>query len=439
MRGRRLLIGSLIPLAAIAACVGPSRIQGPIHGGAAVSDGAARDDLVARLRCQGYLLHGAHQTDEKRRVFDAGAHFLFPWAWRGISPAGCWVEILHPLYGMRRVELERRFALELGTLELVAWDAALSAPEGLSVADLHRHLFSLRYDYVPAFRDAAARARLARYVPALHALYDRGLRELPAMDRDRFGSNEDSLRNLRAIEEAVGYERPPVQEALFAAAARGDVERIRALLHEGADADAWSAEHAAAIHLAAEGGHTDAVLALLDGGADVDRQEEGLGESPLLLALWRHDAQTALALLDRGADPTLASRGVTPLRVASRNGMLDVVRALVERGALVRAREERHRSDALVAAAGAGHGEVVRALLAAGVPPDAGLPGWSALMHAASHGKLRAAELLLDGGADPRAVSDTGRTALGLAREHGRSDVVALLEARGASDLPDAR
>jgi ankyrin repeat protein len=117
--------------------------------------------------------------------------------------------------------------------------------------------------------------------------------------------------------------------------------------------------------------------------------------------------------------------------------MLDLVRALIERGALARAREPQHPSQALVAAAGEGHSEVVRALLDAGVSPDAGLPAWSALMHAASNGKLRAAEVLLDAGADPRAVSDTGKTALGLAREHGRSELVALLEARGASGLPD--
>jgi ankyrin repeat protein len=431
---RRLWIGVLLPLAAVAACVGPRSVQGPIRGGVALADAAERDDLVARLRCQGHGIHGAHTTDTESRVFGAGERFLFLWAWRGVSPAGCSVELLHPLYLMQHVQLEPRFALDLGRLELARWDAALAAaPEGLSIGDLHRHIFYLRYYYLPAFRDERARAGLARYVPGLHALYDQGLRTLPGMDLDRFGSNEDTLANLRAIEAAVGYARPPEQEALFAAAADGDAGRVRAALAAGADPDAWNAQHAAAIHLAAKAEHTEAVLALLDAGADADRQLEGLGDTALLLALQEHDARTALALLERGADPTLASRGTTPLRVAARNGMLDVVHALVERGALARAREERHRADALVAAAAEGHSEVVRALVAAGVAPDAGLPAWSALMHAARNGKLRAAQALLDAGADPRAVSDTGKTALGLAREHGRSELVALLEARGAS------
>jgi ankyrin repeat protein len=109
-----------------------------------------------------------------------------------------------------------------------------------------------------------------------------------------------------------------------------------------------------------------------------------------------------------------------------------VVRALLERGALERAGE--HGGDqALAAAAGEGHAEVVRALLAAGVPPDGGLPAWTALMHAARNGKLRTAEVLLGAGADPNAVSDRGKTALGLARENERREMIALLESRGAA------
>jgi ankyrin repeat protein len=54
-------------------------------------------------------------------------------------------------------------------------------------------------------------------------------------------------------------------------------------------------------------------------------------------------------------------------------------------------------------------------------------------MHAARNGKLRAAEILLDAGADPNAVSVNGKTALEMAREEGHSEIVELLVARGAS------
>ena len=432
MRGYRLLLAALIPIVGIATCVGPRSLQGPVRGRVVLADAAGLDDLVANLSCRAYGIHGTHGADRELRVFQSDRRFLFPWAWRGLSPAGCSVELLHPLYRIQHVPLERRFSVDLGGVRLEPWDRLLAMPEGLTIADLHRHLFYLRHYYVDAF-GSDERASLARYVPALHAFYDRGLKSLPPMDVDRFGSHEDSLETLRAIEAAVGYLRPAQQEALFAAAAAGDAERVRALLREGVDPDAWNADREAAIHLAAKAGHTEVVLALLDGGAAVDLLQSGLGDSALLLALREHEPRTALALLERGADPTLAGRGTPPLAVASRNGMLELVRALIERGALARARESHHRDAALAAAAGEGHVEVVRALLAAGVPVDAGPPGWTALMRAAANGKLRTAEVLLDAGADPNAVSDYGQTALGLARKEERREMIVLLESRGAS------
>jgi ankyrin repeat protein len=434
MRGRRVLIAALVPIAAVAACVGSRSLQGPVRGRAELSDGARPDDLVAHLDCRGGGIHGTHRADQALRVFRADERFLFPWAWRGVAPAGCSVEILHPLYRMQYVAIERRFSVDLGTVRLEAWETLLAGSDGATIDDVHRHLFYLRHYYLAAFA-GDARARLARYVPTLHALYERGLDVLPSTDVDRFGANHDySLKTLRQIEEAVGYARPARQEELFAAAAAGDVSRVRALLREGVDPDAWNADRAAAIHLAARAGHSEVVLALIDGGADVDRQQFGRGDSALLVALHQGEAATALALLERGADPALACRATTPLMVAARSGQLDVVRALIERGALERVRELRHRDAALAGAAGGGYAEIVRALLAAGVPVDAGLPGWSALMHAARNGQLRTAEILLDAGADLDAVSMNGKTALALAREEGRSEMVALLAARGASE-----
>jgi ankyrin repeat protein len=432
-RGRRTLLVCLTPLALALACVGPRSFQGPVRGRALTSDGVEQGDLVARLRCQGYGIHGAHGTDVETRVFRE--RFLFLFAWRGLAPAGCSVEVLHPLYQMAHVELEQRFTLDVGQLRLERWEQLLEErPEALSAADLHRHLFYLRHYYFPVFRSAAARAQLAGYVPALHSLFDRGLRALPPMDRDRFGSTQDSLEQLRAIEEAVGYARPPEQEALFAAAASGDVEAVRALLTQGADPDAWNADHAAAIHLAAKGKHTEVVRALLEAGADVDRQEEGLGNTALLYALWAYDSETARLLIERGADVTLACRGMAPLRVAAGNGMLPLVQLLIERGAVARARDERHVFSALHTAARAGQTPVVEALLVAGVPVDAGLPGFTALMQAAWKGKLRTAQVLLAAGADPDAVSITGKTPLAFARAEKRAEVVAWLESIGARE-----
>ena len=69
----------------------------------------------------------------------------------------------------------------------------------------------------------------------------------------------------------------------------------------------------ALLHAAREG-HVETALALLDGGADID-QVSGDGSSPLLIATLNGQFDLALELIERGADPNLATTtdGVSPL------------------------------------------------------------------------------------------------------------------------------
>ena len=69
----------------------------------------------------------------------------------------------------------------------------------------------------------------------------------------------------------------------------------------------------ALLHAVREG-HVETALALLDGGADINRVSGGDHTSPMLIALINGHFDLALRLLDRGADPNLASdAGATPL------------------------------------------------------------------------------------------------------------------------------
>jgi len=433
-RRRRWLWIVWVPLLGLLACVGPRSLQGPVRGGAVLSDGAAKPDVVARLRCHQWGIHGTVGASQALRVFDSLDGFRFWAAWRGFMPASCSLELLHPLYQMAHMPLERRFRVDVGEVLLASWEELLAAkPESLSEADLHRHIFYLSHYYFPAF-SPEEQAELARYVPALHTFLDRGLHELPPMDRDRFGSTKQSLVKLRRIEELVGYQRPPSQRALFAAAEVGDVAAVRASLAEGVDPDAWNASHSAAIHLAARSKHTEVVRALLDGGADVDLQEEGLGQTALLNALHAHDPDTARLLIARGADVALAGGGYAPLIVAASRSDRAMVELLIEQGAVSRARDESHVVRALHGAARGGRRDIVEALLAGGVPVDLGLPGFTAFIQAAWKGQLPTAQLLYAAGADPNAVSIVGKTPLAYAREEERSEMVAWLEEIGATE-----
>jgi ankyrin repeat protein len=72
-----------------------------------------------------------------------------------------------------------------------------------------------------------------------------------------------------------------------------------------------------ALHLAARQGHRETVGSLLDSGADVNALSAGDKTSPLLIATINGHFDLGKYLLDRGADPDLASEaGATPLYAA---------------------------------------------------------------------------------------------------------------------------
>jgi hypothetical protein len=104
----------------------------------------------------------------------------------------------------------------------------------------------MRHYYFDGLGGEAERRKAVRYVPALWRIYERGLELLPPMGNDRFGSMRSSFDHLRNIESELGYQRPPEQEALFAAAVSGDLGAATAALDAGADLDAWNAHGAAA-------------------------------------------------------------------------------------------------------------------------------------------------------------------------------------------------
>ena len=117
-----------------------------------------------------------------------------------------------------------------------------------------------------------------------------------------------------------------------------------------------------ALHHAVRQGHADAVVALLDGGADVNEVSETDKTTPLLLAAINGQFDIAMTLIQRGADPNLASTaGAAPLYAVintqwrprsrfpqphavefQRTTHLDVMEALLKAGAQPNVRIKTH-------------------------------------------------------------------------------------------------
>jgi ankyrin repeat protein len=166
---------------------------------------------------------------------------------------------------------------------------------------------------------------------------------------------------------------------------------------------------------------------LIDAGADVDdRGDDERGETPLHWAASSDDAAVAAVLIDAGANVDMPDGSIgTPLANAVGYGCWNVARLLVARGATV---------DGLWEAAALGLRDALDALLAdesVATPDNISQAFW----HACAGGQRRAAERLLDLGADLDWVPEYSHgTPLDAARGRGtqRSNLIEWLEHRGA-------
>ena len=152
-----------------------------------------------------------------------------------------------------------------------------------------------------------------------------------------------------------------------------------------------------ALIAAASKGRSEATLLLLASGANPKRQVPPNGFSPVVVAIRENHVATLIVLLEHGGDPNETDRmGWRPLHHAigpdyERPG---AIRALVQHGAVVDTRDGQQRT-ALHRAAGFGHAESVRVLLAAGADPSLrDRHGYSAIQRAIIAGHRDIAQLI---------------------------------------------
>jgi uncharacterized protein len=155
------------------------------------------------------------------------------------------------------------------------------------------------------------------------------------------------------------------------AAMRGDREAVRALLKQGADANAPRGDGMTALHIAAQRGDADLAAMLIYAGANASAVTRIGSYTALHVASQSGSVPVVEALLNAGADvkARTTTTGVTPLHLAAEAGSSAVITALLDHGAEIDAKEAEWGQTPLIFAAANNRVEAIRTLLARGADP----------------------------------------------------------------------
>jgi hypothetical protein len=169
--------------------------------------------------------------------------------------------------------------------------------------------------------------------------------------------------------------------------------------------------------MAARVGKVERVQALLDQGAAVNSRDRN-GDSPLNMAAAKGNTELVQVLLKAGADVNLANlSGVTPLMGAAFSVKPEIFNALLAAGAKTEP-VDRVKKNAATYAAAHGCTACLQALVKAGTNVNAKLDNdLTLLMWAAAYGQDETVRYLLAQGAVRDAKDNRGKTAYDMARE----------------------
>lgn len=253
-------------------------------------------------------------------------------------------------------------------------------------------------------------------------------------------------------------------QALLDAMQRQQWDVVDTALRQGASVKSVAPDGSTMLHWAVHYDCIDLAGRLLKAGADANAATD-LGMTPLGLACENGNSAMVHLLLQSGAQTTPPTPAVPPLMTAARVGNVDVVQALLAKGANPNGREPVRQQTALMWAAANAHPEVVDVLLRAGALVGARtrtkgvvvqrgnryagvvsrqdalvsrgvveMPtgGSTALLFAARAGDVASARLLLAAGANVNDASPDGTTALVTAVHSGQREVATLLVEKGA-------
>ncbi len=225
---------------------------------------------------------------------------------------------------------------------------------------------------------------------------------------------------------------------LLSAVRAKDTKRAEALLKTGADLTLRDDQGNTALHLAAQADDPALIDLLLGAGADLEAREDLLEATPLAVAVIGRKHRAVAALLKHHPDLSHGSSDGSLLFLAALHGDSAVLKMLAEAGLDLRERMRYSGTSnvtALMAAAGIGNVEAVRALLELGVDPNArDAYGDHSLNWAVYFGRFDVVPVLLESGRKVELdfVGYGTQTALDMALAKKHAPTIELLKERGA-------
>ena len=218
---------------------------------------------------------------------------------------------------------------------------------------------------------------------------------------------------------------------LLDAAYYGHVKVVENLCTGGANMNTQNSYGWTPLYCAAYNGHTKTAAYLIGEGVDVNfPMMEGM--AALHIAIENGHSEMANLLIRAGANLNSTDQSLTPLHLAGRHGIPELIMPLIDAGA-DRDAQAHDGSTSLHEAAISSHLTVVDLLLESGAVIKADNEGGTPLHHAAFKGSLEIATRLLERGADLHAQDSEGATPLHAAAMYDNSNMVAFLLDQGSN------
>jgi hypothetical protein len=133
-----------------------------------------------------------------------------------------------------------------------------------------------------------------------------------------------------------------LQKELTEAVSAGDNSAAAAALGKGANASGSYEQYMSPLNIASDHGDIKMMTLLLDAGADVNKDDKGLGATPLAFAVHNKRTESVRLLIKRGADVCYYD----PIQDAREGGQQDVIDLLTAAGADRCPPSQRERSNA---------------------------------------------------------------------------------------------